>query len=247
MTQAPPKIAIVGYGRMGHEVKATAEARGLAVSRVIRNRAELETAKFEANEVAICFTNPSQEAHNIRHLAYHKVSMVVGTTGWHEDIPDLQDVVTRSQIGLLHATNFSLGVQLMMRLVRQAAALFSGMEAYDVLVHEWHHRHKQDAPSGTAKSLAQAVLENFPRKKNWIYPPHDRALQPDEIGVSAARGGSAFGQHDVIFDSEGDTITLSHTSKGRAAYAQGAVTAAQWLHGRKGLFTIDDMLKEVLS
>lgn len=242
----PPPLAIIGYGRMGHAVQQAAESRALAVAYIIRNRAELEQTKFPTGTVAICFTNPQEEADNIRLLASRGISMVIGTTGWHAQLPDLADFIPRYHVGLLHATNFSLGVQLTMRLMADAARMLHRFENYDVLLHEWHHKDKKDAPSGTAISMAEQIIKQFPRKKKWVLPPADRALQPDELSISAARGGTAVGYHAALFDSPGDLITVTHTSKGRAAYADGAITAALWLQGRIGVYTIDDLLQEML-
>ncbi|NBX73410.1 MAG: 4-hydroxy-tetrahydrodipicolinate reductase [Alphaproteobacteria bacterium] len=240
-------VAIVGYGRMGREVEQAARARNIPISHIITDRQKLESAKFSATDIAVCFTNPRAEAENVRYLCSRGVSMVIGTTGWQHQVPELEHIVRDNKVGLLVSGNFSLGVQLFQKMVRMAAETLAKTKVYDVLMHEWHHQHKQDAPSGTAKELAHNILDVWPDKKEWVLTPHDRAVAPHELAISAARGGAAFGEHQVIFDSEADCITLTHTSKGRAAYAHGALSAAQWLAGKKGLYTLDEMMSEWLS
>lgn len=229
---------------MGQAVETVANMRGIAIGGILKNTSDIEGFAFMPDDISIAFTTPQAEAANIRALAARGVSQIVGTTGWEHDIDDLAGLVTRSNIGFLAATNFSLGVHAFMQVAQQAAQTLHKLKAYDLFIHEWHHAGKKDAPSGTARTLAETVLGAWPSKSHWVRPAHDRAPQPNELVVSSARGGHAFGQHDVVFDSLTDTVTLTHSSKGREAYASGAITAALWLQSKKGLYTLDDLLAD---
>lgn len=154
---------------------------------------------------------------------------MIGTTGWEEHFDAVQQYVKKYQIGLLYSPNFSMGVQLFFKIVAEAASLIGPFESYDVGLLEEHHKHKLDRPSGTAKRLAEILTDRLQRK--------------EELSVASLRCGSIPGTHTVLFDSTVDTITLTHQAHNREGFAAGAVLAAEWLQGKQGFFTMDDMLK----
>ncbi|MFH1375986.1 MAG: 4-hydroxy-tetrahydrodipicolinate reductase [Patescibacteria group bacterium] len=239
------RIAIVGYGKMGQAVKATAAAAGHEVVAVVDPEASEATAKeisagnLNRAEVAIDFTHPDTVLDNIQKLAETKVQIVVGTTGWYDSLPEVEKIVKDAGIGLLYAGNFSIGVNAFYGLVAEAARKLTGKE-FDVSIHETHHTAKVDAPSGTARELANIVIENFPEKKE-ISTDDTEQPSPEALRISSSREGKVVGIHEVTFDGASDTITLTHSGKNRDGYAQGAVLAAEFLQGKKGVFTAKDL------
>jgi 4-hydroxy-tetrahydrodipicolinate reductase len=155
-------------------------------------------------------------------------------------------MVEKGGTGLLYGSNFSVGVHLFYRVIAAATRLIDRVEDYDVLALEMHHRRKKDSPSGTALSLAQLILENSGKKSKVVTERLDRAIEPDELHVASARGGSLPGVHRVIYDSPADSIEISHSARNRGGFALGAVLAAEWLENRTGLYRIEDFFDEAL-
>lgn len=241
------RIALVGHGRMGREIEVQARDLGHAVCCVADSHAELEAADLSGAEVAIEFTAPDQAVRNIGLLAARGVPTVVGTTGWYDCLPEVRALISDHGTGLLYSPNFSIGVQLFFRIVEHAASLFGGFAEYDVLGHERHHASKADAPSGTALHLAELLLAAVPRKTTLVVDLPGRPLVPEELHFSSARGGHDPGTHTVTFDGPADRIELTHSAKSRAGFARGALAAAEWLCGRRGVFTMDDFLADRLG
>ncbi len=247
------KIALVGYGKMGHEVGSLALLRGHAVVAICDPVADGRTAlvvsreSLQDAEICIEFTHPGAVLENIRQVASLQKPLVVGTTGWNEHLSEVQSLVTKEGIGLVYAPNFSLGVNLFYRVAARAAELFNRFEDYDVFGSEIHHRHKVDSPSGTARKLAALILERFPRKRTIITEPLDRPIAAEEFQLVSVRSGEFPGIHSLTFDSPADTIELTHTVRSRAGFARGALLAAEWVLNRKGLFTFDQVLEDLLS
>ena len=245
-----PRIALIGYGKMGREIHQLALENGDPVTAIIDpNRAEyaipLTAESLCDTDVCIDCTSPDVVDGNIRSLAALKKDMVIGTTGWASRIDEVRDIVMEHNVGLLYASNFSIGMHLFLRVVAAAARLYGAYESYDVAVHEVHHRMKKDAPSGTALTLANAILEAFPEKTALVTGNKDGAVLHNELHVSSQRLGSVPGVHSVCFDSASDTVELKHTIRNRRGLAEGALRAARWIHGKKGLFTIEDMLNDI--
>ncbi|NTV47458.1 MAG: 4-hydroxy-tetrahydrodipicolinate reductase, partial [Chlorobiales bacterium] len=201
-------------------------------------------------DVVIEFTNREAFLQNLDLMLDAGVPVVVGTTGWHDDFESVKKKVLASNTPMLYAANFSLGVNIFFRLVRQAARLIAPFENFDIAITEQHHTGKQDAPSGTALKAAQEVLAGLPRKTQIkTSMPEVGRIQPNELLVTATRLGTVFGQHTIHIDSESDSIEVSHTAKNRIGLARGAVEAAIWLAGKggKGMFSMDDFLNEKLA
>jgi 4-hydroxy-tetrahydrodipicolinate reductase len=166
----------------------------------------------------------------------------VGTTGWNERVDEVKKIVRESGTGLVYASNFSLGVNLFLGIVRHAARLMDPYPGYDASIHEIHHRGKADSPSGTALMLASAMLEGLGRKHGVLPGTPEGTLLPEQLHLTSTRVGSVTGTHEVLFDSEADAITLIHTAKTRAGFAVGALVAAEWLKGKSGVFTMADVI-----
>jgi 4-hydroxy-tetrahydrodipicolinate reductase len=169
-------------------------------------------------------------------------NIVVGTTGWYDQVEHVKEVVKEEKIGFLYAPNFSLGVNLFSHLVMDAAHLFEKHHEYDVAISEVHHRGKVDSPSGTALSLASLVMQSFRRKTEILTGSPHREVKRHEFHVTSTRVGAVSGKHTVLFDSEADTIELIHTAKNRRGFALGAIVAAEWLKGKKGFYTMRDVI-----
>lgn len=225
------KIALIGYGKMGRLVETVAKGRGHTIVAIIDPHQETKTidkTSLKGAEVCIDFTHPTTVLSNLKACASLGLNVVIGTTGWDQQLPQVKEIVNKSGIGCLYSANFSIGVNLFIKMVEEAAKLMNHFDEYDVAGLEYHHKQKVDSPSGTAKMLTEALLKNGPRKK--------------QCDFSSVRCGSIPGTHTIVFDSPADTITLSHEARSREGFAKGAVTAAEWIQGKKGLFTINDLL-----
>jgi len=262
------KIAIVGYGKMGKMVEQVALEQGCQVTAVVDPTVPREStlpsgAKLYGKiadggdlcgaEVAIEFTQPGTALGNIKALAERKIPSVVGTTGWLDRLDEARQAVEAAGTALFWSSNFSLGVNIFYRIAWHAAQLADAFPEYDVGGFEAHHNKKLDSPSGTAKTLVEGVLARMARKDTAIWETLDRRPEPGELHFPSLRLGSVPGQHSLFLDSPADTIEIIHTARTREGFASGAVCAAKWLLGsgeagsRKGFFTMDDMLKDILG
>jgi 4-hydroxy-tetrahydrodipicolinate reductase len=233
---------------MGREIERLAAERGVAVGPVfdLANNARsagLTRASLAGVDVAIDFSTPDACVRNIEAAAKAGVNIVVGTTGWYDELPRVRRIIRAKRTGLLYSPNFSIGMNVFARLVSDAAASFDKFPMYDAAIHETHHTAKKDSPSGTALLLARAVLDAMRRKTEILAGPARGPIKPRQLHVSSARTGSVVGTHEVLFDSEADAITLVHTAKNRTGFALGALVAAEWLSGRRGCFTMQDVLE----
>ena len=226
------RILLVGHGRMGRLVGDLAPEYGCEVVGVIDPQSPLhgggpEQDRWRGIEVAIDFTFPDAVKTNVPALARHDINVVIGTTGWGADEPTVRRAVAEAGVGVVAAPNFSTGVVIFEAIVARAAALFATQQEFGAFLHEAHHAAKKDAPSGTALHLKRAMEE---------------AGLDKPIDVSSTRAGYIPGTHTVGFDGKAETILLSHTARDRSAFARGALTAANWVKGRRGWFTMKDVL-----
>ncbi len=230
-------IALLGHGKMGQAIEDLAPERGANVRLILtiesnRDGEGIVKKNFEGIDVALDFTGPAAAVDNIRRVTALGVPMVVGTTGWHERLEEVRRIVESHGVGLVYAANFSIGVQLFYRVARAAAEAFAPFPAYEAYIAEAHHRAKRDAPSGTALEL-----------KRRVQP----ALGSREVPVASVRAGFIPGTHELGFDSEADTVIVRHTARGRRGFAEGALFAARWVVGKRGLFTFADVLESEAS
>ena len=244
------RIALVGTGRMGQAVEAVATDRGHEVATrfdASRPLTEADDGALDAADVAIDFSLPDVALAHIRRYCKSKTPAVVGTTGWYDALPEVQEHVQSARASLLYAPNFSLGVAVLKRAVEAVAPLVDAIDDLDAFVHETHHTRKVDSPSGTAEMLAGVLIEQVARKTHVDTETQHQRINPKALHVTSTRVGEAFGEHTVGFDSASDRIELSHRAKGRDGFALGAVRAAEWLPGHTGLFTLDDVLDDWLE
>lgn len=233
------KIAIIGFGKMGREVDSVAREQGEEVVRVFDVQPAVTPELLSDVDVCIEFSTPDTVIGNIRAAIEAKKDIVVGTTGWGAHLPEIRELVQHS--GLLYSANFSIGMNIFFRIVKRAAELVNNAKEYDPFIHEYHHRLKVDSPSGTALHLAKILVDNIDRKESVLGRPPDGAIAPGALHVSSTRAGTFAGTHIVGFDSEADFMELRHVAKNRRGFAIGAIAAARWLRGRKGVYTMDDV------
>ncbi|MBR3682193.1 MAG: 4-hydroxy-tetrahydrodipicolinate reductase [Tidjanibacter sp.] len=232
------KVAIIGYGKMGHEIEKVLRERGHEVVATIDvdNRKEMMTPEVLLQaDVAIEFTSPSTAYDNIRTCIEAGVAVLSGSTGWTERKAELDELCRRKGGAFFYSSNYSVGVNVLFRLNRWLAAVMGRMPQYEVGIEEVHHIHKLDAPSGTAATLAEEMRV-----------ASGGALNVKKEEIVSVREGEVPGIHTITYDSEEDTLTVSHSAKSRRGLALGAVLAAEWLvadGGRKGVFSMDDFLK----
>jgi 4-hydroxy-tetrahydrodipicolinate reductase len=232
-------IALIGFGKMGREIDSMARDQGETIARVFDSRHAVTPDALAGIDMCVEFSTPGAVLSNIRAAIEAKCDIVVGTTGWEKHLPEFKDAVKDS--GLLYSSNFSLGMNYFFRIVNRAAELMNHANDYDPYVQEIHHRQKVDSPSGTALTLARILLNSIDRKTEILTRPPDGKIGPETLHVTSTRVGTVAGTHTIGFDSEADLIELKHVAKNRRGFAIGALTAARWLRGRKGIYTMDDV------
>ena len=250
------KAAIIGYGKMGHEIEKILLERGHSVALVIDtdNAADLNAANLAQADVALEFTMPTTAYGNIRTCIENATPVVSGTTGWTDRLDELKTRCKERGGAFFYASNYSLGVNLLFRLNRQLAEMVGRVGGYDVRIEEVHHTQKKDAPSGTAITLAEGIVENLAGKQGWVNlaPGIEHAANriersgeapADRIEIRSVRKGAVPGIHTVTYESEDDMLELKHTIKNRRTLAMGAVVAAEFPCGKQGVFGMDDLLR----
>jgi 4-hydroxy-tetrahydrodipicolinate reductase len=235
------RIALIGYGKMGKAIEAIAleqgHTTGLAISS--SNQQELTAQNLAGCDVAIEFTNPHSAVKNIQLCLQAGVPVVSGSTGWLAQWEEVAAFCNQHNGTLLYASNFSLGVNLFFELNTVLARLMQQQAGYDVTIDEIHHTQKKDAPSGTAITLAEQVLQHITRKKSWV---NHAATNPEELSIISHRTDPAPGTHTVKYHSAIDDIEITHTAHNRQGFAAGALQAAAFVAGKKGIYTMKDVL-----
>ena len=246
-------LAIIGYGNMGLIIERLAKTSGMEIGAIVdpfnpgATHGQKDGGSLKDIDVCIDFTHPDAIMNNIKKYAELGKNAVIGTTGWYDHIEEIRKLVETSGIGLIYSSNFSIGVNIFNRIVERAAELFDKFDMYDVAGIEYHHNRKADSPSGTAIGLANILKDGLARKKEIVYKMMDRRIEPHELHFASVRCGSITGKHEIIFDSNADSIQLIHSAKNREGFAAGALEAAKWIHGRKGFFNIDDIVREIMN
>ncbi len=228
---------------MGHEIEQVLLRRGHTIGLIIdeNNRSELTPSALSDIDVAIEFTTPDTAYDNILACIESGTAVVSGTTGWTQRLPELQQRCREVGGTMIYSSNYSLGVNVAFRVNRYLAELMNRFDSYDVRIEEIHHIHKKDAPSGTAITLADDILARMERKSSWADAAKAGA---SDIAITSVREGEVPGTHTVTYESDDDMLELRHTLKSRRALAVGAVVAAEFICGKKGVFTIDDLFNE---
>lgn len=238
------KIALIGYGKMGKMIEQIAIDRGHEIVSIIdvNNQEDFDSPEFASADVAIEFTAPQAAYGNYLKAFKHNVKVVSGSTGWMNDHgDDVRRMCSEEGKTLFWASNFSIGVAIFSAVNRYLAKIMNGFEQYDAHMEETHHIHKIDAPSGTAITLAEEIVENLDRKTSWIKGLENVPYDPKTLRVDSLRRGEVPGIHTVRYDSEADCITITHDAHSRKGFALGAVLAAEYTAKHNGLLTISDM------
>jgi len=236
------KIALIGYGKMGKTIERIALKRGHEIVSVIDvdNLDDFDSEAFKSADVAIEFTVPSVALSNYRRAFASDVAVVSGTTGWIEELPAIKKEIEEGGKTLFWTSNFSLGVNVFMAVNKYLASIMNQFPNYNVEMTEVHHTQKLDAPSGTAITLAEGILEKLDRKSVWV---KEIESKPEELAIKSIREGQVPGIHTIRYESEVDSIEITHDSKNREGLALGAVLAAEFTCGKKGFLGMEDMLK----
>ncbi len=236
------KIALIGYGKMGKAIEQIAISRGHEIVSVIDINTPdgFNTDAFKSADVAIEFTTPDTAFENYMKAFEAGVPVVSGTTGWLDRLDKVKEMCANEGKTFFYASNFSIGVNLFFALNKQLAKMMNNFPEYDIKLTETHHIHKLDAPSGTAITLAEGILENIDRKDRWTL---DKEEQVTDLPVYAIREGEVPGIHEIVYNSEVDYISIKHDAKSRRGFALGAVVAAEFTAGKQGFLGMEDMLK----
>lgn len=236
------KIALIGYGKMGKTIERIAKERGHEIVSIIDidNSNDFESEAFKSADVAIEFTSPKVALNNYRKAFEARIPVVSGTTGWIEALPELKKEITQNNYTLFWSSNFSLGVNIFMLLNKYLAQIMNRFPDYDVEMTEVHHTQKLDAPSGTAITLADDIIERIDRKSGWTITHKGDA---DELLITSVREGQVPGIHTIKYESPVDTVTITHDAKSREGFALGAVLAAEFTKGKRGFLGMNDLLK----
>jgi len=241
------KLALLGYGKMGQIIERFALERGheIVLKISIDNLSDFTTANLAVADVAIDFSAPDAAVDNIYKCFEAGVPVVVGTTGWYGKLQEIKNDCLSSNNTLLYGSNFSIGVNLFFHLNTLLAKLMNNYPAYEVQVEEIHHTQKLDAPSGTAMTIAEGIIEELDRKSEWLNEvvgtPIPDVIKNEQLLIESHRIENVPGTHTVVYSSEVDDIEIKHTAHSRAGFALGAVVAAEWLQHKQGFYNIADV------
>jgi 4-hydroxy-tetrahydrodipicolinate reductase len=234
-------IALIGYGKMGQAIETIARERGhqIVLTIDLNNAADFTEEKLSKADVAIEFTSPHSAFENLRKLLTFHVPVVCGSTGWLAQYEAIEEYCLQQKGSFLYASNFSVGVNIFFELNKKLAELMARQPAYNISLQEIHHTQKKDAPSGTAVTLAEQIIYYNPLKKSWV---NQESASASELPIVSERIDPAPGTHKVLYHSEIDDIEIIHTAHNRTGFATGAVLAAEFLVGKKGIYTMKDVL-----
>lgn len=234
-------IALIGYGKMGKAIEEIALQRGHAIVLKIDepNIDDFTRENIVKADVAIEFTSPHSAYENIKKAISYGIPVVSGSTGWTTRIEEIKEYCTKNNGAFIHTNNFSIGVNIFFEVNKRLAALMNDHPDYSIQLEEIHHTQKKDAPSGTAVTLAEQILQNIDRKKKWVNHVSDH---PEELEIISLRIDPAAGTHKVKYSSDIDDIEIIHTAHNRKGFALGAVLAAEFIKDKKGVFSMKDVL-----
>ena len=240
------KIALIGYGKMGHAIETIALGRGHEIVARIDadNFDDIHSEKFKSADVAIEFTTPATAVANYMEAFAAGVPVVSGTTGWTASMPEIKKMCQEGKATFFWTSNFSIGVNIFFALNRYLASVMSHEPQYKPQITEIHHIHKLDHPSGTAITLANGIMENDENIKSWS---ENETADTSVLPIKHEREGEVPGTHIITWDSDVDTIPIEHRAKSRQGFALGAVMSAEWVQGRKGWLTMEMMMKDIIK
>lgn len=238
------RIALIGYGKMGKTIEEIAISRGHEIVARITSSNPIATLDFDEVDVAIEFTAPHFAVPHIEACIANNTPVVVGTTAWNTQLDYVRDLVSKANGSLLYASNFSIGVNMFFDINRRLSKLMSAYPEYHVTIEEIHHTEKLDSPSGTAVTLANEIMLANPTISSWIHGDEERPnVKKEQMAVVSYRKPNVPGTHTITYDSSIDKIELTHIAHNRNGFALGAVVAAEWLFGKKGIYTMQDVIK----
>jgi 4-hydroxy-tetrahydrodipicolinate reductase len=249
MERKMKKLSLIGYGQMGKMIEEMAADYGFDVVSRIDPQLGNSICGQDMNgaEIAIEFTQPEAAYANICRCVELGIKVVSGTTGWQEHLPELKELVSDHKGSVVYGSNFSIGMNIFYEIVRKAARIMEDFSDYDVYGYELHHKYKKDSPSGTAKNLADILLEELTAKQKAVFECLQRPIAKDELHFASVRGGEIPGEHRIGFDSAYDSIELRHTARNRKGLAAGALLAASWLvkqqDSRQGVFEFSEVMR----
>lgn len=234
------KVGLVGYGKMGQAIEKILLDKGHSISKIINidNAHEIKEITPDNTDVVIEFTAPESALNKIKSVLANKVPVVSGSTGWLDHYNEVVEFCEKQGTGFFYASNYSLGVNIFFKLNEQLAKMMNG-QGYESSMLEVHHTQKLDAPSGTAITLAEGLIANVDNKTKWV---NQKTKNPEELEIISKRVDPAPGTHEISYDSEVDTIKISHIAHSRQGFAQGAVMAAEFMVGKKGVYSMNDLL-----
>lgn len=237
-------IALIGYGKMGKEIEQIALSRGHKIALIVdaHNATTYTLDELKKADVAIEFSTPDSALGNIYKCFEAGVPIVVGTTGWLDKLEEVKKKCTDKKQTLFYTSNYSIGVNLFFKLNQQLAKLMNNHKEYNVHMEEIHHVHKLDSPSGTAISLANQVIANVDEKKKWV---NATTTDRNELGIVSKRLDEVPGTHTVTYASSIDEISITHIAHNRKGFALGAVVAAEWVHDKKGVFGMEQLMSDI--
>ena len=235
------KIALIGYGKMGHAIEEIAKQRGHTVVSIIDidNQKDFDSQQFLSADVAIEFSQPQSAFANYLKCFERNIPVIAGTTGWLTHFEEIKNRCTKGNHTFFYASNYSIGVNIFFAINKYLSKIMNDFPSYNVRMEEIHHIHKLDSPSGTGITLAEHILENIDRKTQW-----KEGLEgtDEDLLIHSVREGEVPGIHEIIYESDVDTIRIKHSAKSRKGFAFGAVLAAEFIKGKKGFLSMNDML-----
>jgi len=240
------KIALIGYGKMGKAIEEIALQRGHTIVLKIdsKNKEQLTTEHIKQSDVCIEFSTPETAFQNVKQCLQAGVPTICGSTAWLEHLEEAKRINKENETGFLYASNFSIGVNLFFLINEYVAQLMQPYQEYHVQMEEIHHTAKKDAPSGTAVTLAEGILKYYSNKNTWI---NEESNNPNELSIISKRIDPAPGTHHILYQSDVDQIEITHTAHNRKGFALGAVLAAEFIYGKKGFFTMQDVLRKSIQ
>jgi 4-hydroxy-tetrahydrodipicolinate reductase len=236
-------IALIGYGKMGKAIEKIAIEKGHQITAIVDSKNPIELLKINNIDVAIEFTRPELARKHMVYCLEIGLPIVVGTTAWKEDLPAITDMVNKQNGSLVHASNFSIGVNLFFEMNKKLAKIMEAHPAYKLEMTEIHHTQKLDKPSGTAVTLAEEIIEQNINYKHWRLAEDNKLVNENEFFIHALREENVPGTHLISYESQIDSIHFEHVAHTRDGFALGAIVAAEWLQNKKGIFTMKDVLQ----
>lgn len=238
------KLAIVGYGKMGKMIESLAPETDFKITGKYDVINPVKDHLKNETDVAIEFSTPGSVMDNIELLASKGINIVCGTTGWYNKAGEVKEIISKYNTGFIYASNFSVGVNIFFNAVKDLAKLINNYRQYEISIIETHHTQKLDKPSGTAIRAAEYLLENINHKDKFVNDSN--TPKPDELNIVSIREENVVGIHEVKLESEADIITLKHSAKSRRGFAEGALMAAKYIHGKKGFYKFEEVFNSLV-